>query len=78
MADLGVGADLPPQQFLAAMDGYRQHPLSSHVIRSDRIVHEVQAAGANVRLICELFGLGIEAATRYTLHRPHPGLTPPA
>lgn len=25
MADLGVGADLPPQQFLAAMDGYRQH-----------------------------------------------------
>jgi hypothetical protein len=57
---------------------YRQHPLSSHVIRSDRIVHEVQAAGANVRLICELFGLGIEAATRYTLHRPRPGLTPPA
>ncbi|MFD3564099.1 telomere-associated protein Tap [Streptomyces sp. NPDC058686] len=25
MADLGVSADLPPQQFLAAMDGYRQH-----------------------------------------------------
>ncbi|MEU3407554.1 helix-turn-helix domain-containing protein [Streptomyces sp. NPDC006670] len=24
MADLGVGADLPPQEFLAAMDGYRQ------------------------------------------------------
>ncbi|MGW6159648.1 hypothetical protein ACWFRM_42155 [Streptomyces sp. NPDC055144] len=57
---------------------YRQHPLSSHLIRSDRIVHEVQAAGADVRLICELFGLGIEAATRYTLHRPRPGLTPPA
>ncbi|MFF2248410.1 telomere-associated protein Tap [Streptomyces sp. NPDC058142] len=25
MADLGVSADLPPQEFLAAMDGYRQH-----------------------------------------------------
>ncbi|WP_405475236.1 telomere-associated protein Tap [Streptomyces sp. NBC_00009] len=25
MADLGVAADLPPQEFLAAMDGYRQH-----------------------------------------------------
>ncbi|MFG2661726.1 telomere-associated protein Tap [Streptomyces sp. NPDC048425] len=25
MADLGVGADLSPQQFLAAMEGYRQH-----------------------------------------------------
>ncbi|MFJ2952733.1 telomere-associated protein Tap [Streptomyces sp. NPDC087226] len=24
MADLGVGADLPPEEFLAAMDGYRQ------------------------------------------------------
>ncbi|MFJ9822241.1 telomere-associated protein Tap [Streptomyces sp. NPDC101151] len=24
MADLGVGADLPPQEFLVAMDGYRQ------------------------------------------------------
>ncbi|MEV6881388.1 telomere-associated protein Tap [Streptomyces sp. NPDC051135] len=24
MADLGVGADLPPHEFLAAMDGYRQ------------------------------------------------------
>ncbi|MEU3774312.1 helix-turn-helix transcriptional regulator [Streptomyces sp. NPDC032472] len=24
MADLGVGTDLPPQEFLAAMDGYRQ------------------------------------------------------
>ncbi|MFB6679116.1 multiprotein-bridging factor 1 family protein [Streptomyces sp. NPDC056390] len=25
MADLGVAVDLPPQEFLAAMDGYRQH-----------------------------------------------------
>lgn len=25
MADLGVSADLPPQEFLAAMEGYRQH-----------------------------------------------------
>lgn len=57
---------------------YRQDPLSSRLIRSDRIVHEVQAAGADVRLVCELFGLGVEAATRYTIHRPRSGPTPPS
>ncbi|MET9667926.1 hypothetical protein ABZY19_21435 [Streptomyces sp. NPDC006475] len=45
---------------------YRQYPASAHVLRSDRIVDEVQAAGGDALLICELFGLGIRAATRYT------------
>ena len=45
---------------------YRQYPASTHVLRSDRIVDEVQAAGGDALLICELFGLGIKAATRYT------------
>ncbi|WP_405566689.1 hypothetical protein OG317_00325 [Streptomyces sp. NBC_01167] len=45
---------------------YRQYPDSAHVLRSDRIIDEVQAADGDALLICELFGLGIKAATRYT------------
>ncbi|MFF7205358.1 hypothetical protein [Streptomyces sp. NPDC008141] len=45
---------------------FRQYPASAHVLRSDRIVDEVRAADGDALLICELFGLGIKAATRYT------------
>ncbi|MBQ0890865.1 hypothetical protein KBZ94_39125 [Streptomyces sp. RM72] len=48
---------------------HRQQPLSSDLLRADRIVDEVLAAGGDARMICELFGLGIEAAARYT--RPY-------
>ncbi|WP_327686239.1 hypothetical protein [Streptomyces sp. NBC_00467] len=44
----------------------RQYPDSAHVLSSDRIVDEVQAACGDALLICELFGLGIRAANRYT------------
>ncbi|MGW1365033.1 hypothetical protein ACWCQP_47595 [Streptomyces chartreusis] len=45
---------------------YRHYPASSHPLRGDRIVDEVQAVGGDARMICELFGLSIQAATRYT------------
>ncbi|MEV6653883.1 hypothetical protein [Streptomyces sp. NPDC051219] len=45
---------------------YRRYPASSHLLRGDRIVDEVQGAGGDARMICELFGLSIQAATRYT------------
>ncbi|MEU3491112.1 hypothetical protein [Streptomyces massasporeus] len=45
---------------------YRHYPASSHLLRGDRIVDEVQAAGGDARVICELFGLSIQAVTRYT------------
>ncbi|MGW7260621.1 hypothetical protein [Streptomyces sp. NPDC054834] len=48
---------------------YRHYPASSHLLRGDRIVDEVQAAGGDARMICELFGLSIQAATRYTATR---------
>ncbi|MER6342328.1 hypothetical protein ABT258_36305 [Streptomyces tendae] len=48
---------------------HRQQPLSSDLLRADCIVDEVLAAGGDARMICELFGLGIEAAARYT--RPY-------
>ncbi|MGZ3103562.1 hypothetical protein [Streptomyces sp. H72] len=44
---------------------HRQQPLSSDLLRADRILDEVLAAGGDARMICELFGLGIEAAARY-------------
>jgi hypothetical protein len=40
--------------------------LAAQHLREDRILHEVLATGGDIRLICELFGIGVEAATRYT------------
>lgn len=47
----------------------------AHDIRADRILHEVQATGGDLRKICDLFGLSIQAAQRYTAVLDHPGLT---
>ncbi|MFE2719503.1 MFS transporter [Streptomyces mirabilis] len=47
---------------------YRHYPSSSHLLRADRLVDEAQAAG-DARMLCELFGLTFNAATRYT--RPY-------
>ncbi|MEU6664385.1 hypothetical protein [Streptomyces sp. NPDC046821] len=45
---------------------YRHYPASSNLLRRDRIVDEAQAADGDIRLTCDLFGLSIQAATRYT------------
>ncbi|MEU8717922.1 hypothetical protein [Streptomyces sp. NPDC048663] len=47
---------------------YRRYPSSSHLLRNDRIVDEARATG-DTRMLCELFGLSFEAASRYT--RPY-------
>ncbi|MER6789877.1 hypothetical protein ABT330_35640 [Streptomyces sp. NPDC000658] len=57
---------------------YRQYPHTADVLRSDRIVDEVQAAGGDVRRLCDLFGLTVQAATRYTAARPNADAAPPA
>ncbi|MEV7888334.1 hypothetical protein ACWD3I_38185 [Streptomyces sp. NPDC002817] len=44
-------------------------------IRADRILHEVQATGGDLRKICDLFGLSVLAAQRYAAVLDHPGLT---
>jgi len=36
-----------------------------HGMREDRILHEARATGGDVRRICDLFGLTVEAALRY-------------
>jgi hypothetical protein len=43
-------------------------------IREDRILHEAHATGGDVRRLCDLFGLSIKAAERYTATLGHPGL----
>lgn len=42
-----------------------------HVLREDRILHEARATGGDVRRICDLFGLTVDAALRY-LPDPEP------
>lgn len=56
---------------------YPWHALTidSRSLREDRILHEVFASGGDVRRVCELFGLSVSAAMRYTLVLEHPDLT---
>ena len=35
-------------------------------IREDRILHEALATGGDVRRLCDLFGISVAAALRYT------------
>ena len=41
-------------------------PGGSQALREDRILNEAQATGGDVRRLCDLFGLSVAAATRYT------------
>lgn len=48
--------------------------MSAQSIRQDRILDEAHASGGDVRLICDLFGLSIAGAYRYTATVDHPGI----
>lgn len=48
---------------------------AARVIRTDRIVDEVLATGGDIRRICDLFGLTVGGAARYTAVLEHPSLT---
>ncbi len=45
---------------------WRDVRLRPQTLREDRILDEVRATGGDVRRICELFGLSVEGALRYT------------
>lgn len=45
---------------------WRTVNLRPQTLREDRILDEVRATGGDVRRICELFGLSVEGALRYT------------
>lgn len=44
-------------------------------IRDDRILDEAHATGGDARRLCDLFGIDVQTATRYTATVDHPGLT---
>jgi hypothetical protein len=52
----------------------RRLGMSPQSIRMDRILDEAYASGGDVRLICDLFGLSITGAYRYTATVDHPGV----
>jgi hypothetical protein len=43
-------------------------------LREDRLLHEVEATGGDPRRICDLFGLSVGAALRYTSTIDQPGI----
>jgi hypothetical protein len=44
---------------------WKQVNLAPQTLREDRILDEIRATGGDVRRVCELFGLGVDAAMRY-------------
>ncbi len=48
-------------------------PGGGRALRADRILHEAAASGGDPRRLCDLFGLGIQQALRYTttIREPH-------
>ncbi|WP_328376378.1 methyltransferase domain-containing protein [Micromonospora zamorensis] len=49
--------------------------LTGTTIREDRILNEAHATDGDVRRLVDLFGLSVQASTRYTATVDHPGLT---
>jgi hypothetical protein len=76
--------------FIHVRTGYRTEPVGNRwikltmalpggtrALRTDRILHEAHATGGDARRLCDLFGLGINAANRYTATVDHPDLVAP-
>jgi hypothetical protein len=53
---------------------WHRYELAAKPLREDRILHEIHATGGDVRRICDLFGLSVKAAMRYTAALEHPDL----
>jgi hypothetical protein len=51
--------------------------INARAIREDRILNEAHATGGDARRLADLFGLSIQAGTRYTNTVDHPDLTRP-
>lgn len=49
--------------------------VTPQALREDRILQEIHATGGDVRRICDLFGLTVAGAMRYTTGLEHPDLT---
>ena len=40
--------------------------MTAQALRTDRILYEVEQTGGDVRRICDLFGISVETALRYS------------
>ena len=49
-------------------------PGGIQAIRDDRVLFEAHASGGGIRRICDVLGLSVTAAGRYTATTGHPGL----
>jgi len=45
--------------------------MSAQAIREDRILHEAHATRGDIRRLCDLFGLSVSGAERYTATVDH-------
>jgi hypothetical protein len=76
-----------PHLFIHFRSAHRQEPAGERwiyltlalaggvqALRADRILHEATASGGDARRLSDLFGLGIQQATRYTDAIAEPGL----
>lgn len=45
---------------------WKKAGVTAQALRADRILYEVEQTGGDVRRICDLFGIGIETALRYS------------
>ena len=59
---------------VAARYPWHRYDLQPRPLREDRILHEIHATGGDIRRICDLFGLSVNAAMRYTAVLEHPHL----
>ena len=48
--------------------------MTAQQAREDRILHELHASGGDLRRICDMFGLSIAGASRYSTVLAHPDL----
>lgn len=48
--------------------------MNAKSIRQDRILDEAHASSGDVRLVCDLFGLSVAGAYRYTTTVDHPSV----
>ena len=53
---------------------WRRTNLRPQALREDRILQEIHATGGDIRRICDLFGLSVQAAMRYATTLNHPDL----
>jgi hypothetical protein len=49
--------------------------ISAQVLREDRILREAHATGGDARRLCDLFGLSVSGAERYTATVDHPAIS---